>query len=250
MADDATRITISIETVLKNLDRTLKGLSALEKQLKSIGGAKATGAGIDKATAQAQRLALQQGRLAAQTQELANRQERARLQADRLALSQLKLEQAFNRAANAQAKASSATARNAQKQADEVRRINEQTAAQAARQDRIREAAAKRLSNVQTIEAKRSADQLVKGLERSREEAEAFAKGMVAVGNSLRSAGQGITSLRFLLTGALTAPLVRLGTAGTQARVAMDSLERFLKHEILAELRYLECVDTHDRIVA
>ena len=37
---------------------------------------------------------------------------------------------------------------------------------------------------------------------------------------------------------------------GADVARALASLERFLKHEILAELRYLECVGADDRIVA
>jgi pyruvate/2-oxoglutarate dehydrogenase complex dihydrolipoamide acyltransferase (E2) component len=37
---------------------------------------------------------------------------------------------------------------------------------------------------------------------------------------------------------------------GADVARALASLERFIKHEILAELRYLECVGADDRIVA
>ena len=108
MADDQTKLIISIETVLRNLDRTLAGLSKVEAQLKRISSIKpnTSATALDKAVLSSQRLAIQ-------SQELANRQAKAQLTADRLALSQLKLEQSFNRAAIQAVRQAKATQLNA-----------------------------------------------------------------------------------------------------------------------------------------
>lgn len=106
MATPDTQLIISIETVLKNLDRTLKGLSRVEKQLRAIAAiGPSRGSGFDKTAAAAERLRIKQDRLVVQSQELTNRQERARQSTERLALSQQRLEQAQTRVARATATA-------------------------------------------------------------------------------------------------------------------------------------------------
>ena len=204
MADgDTTKLIISLELILRNLEKTLSGLSQVEKQLKSVASVKlggTTAGGFDKA-------ALAAGKLAAQAQEVANRQAKAALTADKLALSQLKLEQAFARAAaaatktaQAQAKSDSASAQQAQRAAAEVARINAATAKQAQQQEALRARAAKTIADVQVREAQRGADSLVNSLQRQTQASEQFNKTIQGVGNSLRSIGQGLSTLGIGLT--------------------------------------------------
>lgn len=94
MADN-TKLTIELETVLRNLNRTLRGLDQIKRKLDAVANVRfnqrSSTAAVDRQAIAAQRLALQQQRLqlqqqrlSVQTQELANRQERARQAADRL----------------------------------------------------------------------------------------------------------------------------------------------------------------------
>lgn len=104
MADDTTKITISLETVLKNLNQTLRGLDAVRKRLDSIAATKLTAqttTATNRATVAAQKLSAQQQKLNLQSQELANRQERVRQTTERLTLSQRRLEQAQQRVTTA-----------------------------------------------------------------------------------------------------------------------------------------------------
>lgn len=104
-ATDTTRIVIDLESRLRNLQRTLKGLDTLEKRLRRIANLRvntqqtqatnqATIASQRFAIAQQrlqqtqQRLQLQQQRLAIQTQQVATAQGRAALAAQRLARAQ------------------------------------------------------------------------------------------------------------------------------------------------------------------
>jgi tape measure domain-containing protein len=217
-ADDTTKLIISLELILRNLDRTLKGLSQVEKQLQRVASIKVGGTtNFDKAAASAQRLQQQQQKLSIQAQELANREERARQTTERLALARERLAQSTARQAAATNKA-----------AAEVARINAATARQAARQEALRTLAAKTVADVQVREAQRGADVFVRSLEKQRQASEQFNKTVQAVGNSLRSIGQGLSTLGIGLTAALTAPLVALGVSSTQAAVSLDSLKRGL----------------------
>lgn len=101
---DTTKLTIELQVLLRNLQRTLRGLGQIEQRLQRIASIRvntATSAAANRQAVAAQRLANQQQRLAIQTQELANRQERARQASERLALSQRRLEQAQRRATEA-----------------------------------------------------------------------------------------------------------------------------------------------------
>lgn len=108
MADSTTKLTIELQTVLRNLNRTLRGLDQIKKKLDSIAAVRfnqrSSTAATDRQTIAAQRLAIQQERLRlaqerlkVQTQELANRQERARQTAERLARSNDRLTQSVQR---------------------------------------------------------------------------------------------------------------------------------------------------------
>jgi tape measure domain-containing protein len=99
---DQTRIIIDVESRLRNLERTIRGLDQLKKRLDAIGGTRSNTQGADRAVLAAQKLALQQQRLIVQTQELANRQERVRQVSDRLAQSQQRLTANQDRLAQAQ----------------------------------------------------------------------------------------------------------------------------------------------------
>lgn len=96
-ATDTTRIVIDLESRLRNLQQTLRGLDQIKKRLDAVAGVKSSTQASDRAAASAQKLSNQQQRLVVQTQELANRQERARQTADRLAASQQRLAQAQRR---------------------------------------------------------------------------------------------------------------------------------------------------------
>lgn len=95
MAEDTTRLIIQVETLLKGLDKTLRGLGQVEAQLKKVASIKvgATGStsAFDRATQSAKRLENQQRRLAIQSQELDNRQKRAEQSTARLAQAQSRL---------------------------------------------------------------------------------------------------------------------------------------------------------------
>ena len=226
MADDATRIVIGLDLILRNLEKTLSGLSQVEKQLRSVADIKIGGtANFDKAAQSAQRLQLQQQKLSIQAQELSNRQERASQTADRLALSQLRLEQAFSKAASAEAKAATTKVSETQRAANEVARINAETVRQANEQQDLRIKSAKTLADVQVREAQRGAGDFAEGLEKQRKALADTAHQQEAFGNSLRSLGQGLTSVGFALSVALTAPLVALGKSGLDAAVTLDSLK-------------------------
>lgn len=101
MAEDTTRLTIDIVTLLKGLDKTLAGLAKVESQLKRVAAVRVTGqtaaTGFDRAAAAARRLEIQQGRLNVQAQRLATQQERANQATQRLAIGQQRLAQAQER---------------------------------------------------------------------------------------------------------------------------------------------------------
>lgn len=183
MADDTTKITISLETVLKNLNQTLRGLDAVKKRLDSIAATKLTtqsATATNRATVAAQKLSQQQQKLNLQSQELANRQERARQVTERLALSQQRLAQTQQRVTQIS------------------RGLNIQ-------QDR----------HVQVFRAMERASQ-------------SFNRTLNALGNSLRSIGQGFASFGATLSVAVSAPLAAMTVNIVDAAVRMDSLRRGL----------------------
>lgn len=110
MAEDTTRLIIQVETLLKGLDKTLRGLAQVEAQLKKVASIKvgATGstAAFDRATQSAKRLENQQRRLAIQSQELDNRQKRAEQSAERLSQAQVRLSASQERLGKASQQAS------------------------------------------------------------------------------------------------------------------------------------------------
>lgn len=179
MAESDTKLVISIETILRNLDRTLSGLKKVEQQLKTVANVKPPANAFAKTTA------------AATTA--------GRAQVDQ-----------------------------ARKTAREIERINAQTARNAERQEAIRVRAAKAIATVQTREARRGADSLIKSLKQQEAAAGAFNARVQSLGNSLRSLGQGAASLGFGLTAAVSLPLVAIGRASLDAAVTIDSLKRGL----------------------
>ena len=190
MADE-TKVIISIETILKNLDRTLKGLSTIEKRLKALSNIKLGAAGgtsnINAATAATQRAATQSQRL--------------QLQQQRLQLAQQRVAISTQNVANAQQRANLATQRLAAAQ----QRLT-QTTAQLGQQQN---------SHVQFFKAQQQA-------------AQNFNKTILATGNALRSLGQGVASVGATLSVTLTAPLIAFGATVTDAAVTLDSLKRGL----------------------
>ncbi len=196
MADESTtKLVISIETILRNLDRTLAGLGKVEKQLKSIAtikvGAQANTAALDKAAIASAKLGLQQQKLQVQTTELANRQERARQTTERLAQSQERLAATAARTAEAQRRAAVSLLPQADAHVQAFRKVEQ---------------------------ANKDAAASTKALNTE----------LQSIGNGLRSLGQGASSLGFALTAALTVPLVAIGKFGLDAAVTLDSLKRGL----------------------
>lgn len=108
MAEDSAKVVISIETILRGLDKTVRGLNTVEKQLKSVSNVKAqtgTATALNRASIAAQKYAQQQQRLEQSSRRLAIAQrnieaaniraatsyERARLAAQRLEAQQNKI---------------------------------------------------------------------------------------------------------------------------------------------------------------
>lgn len=94
MADQSTKLVISIETILRNLDRTLSGLKKVEQQLKNVANVKPNTSGFARTSAaaaqsgraqvdQAKKTAREVDRINAQTTRNAAREERVRQQAIR-----------------------------------------------------------------------------------------------------------------------------------------------------------------------
>lgn len=217
MAEDTTKLIISVEVLLKNLDRTLRGLAQVEAQLKRISGTKtgSTAGGLDKAAIASQRLANQQQKLVIQSQELANRQARVDQTTQRLANSQQRLQAAQQRVirstgqqADAHVKAFKALQRGIEQADAHVRffRANERALERAPQLD----------AHVQAFRAIQDATA-------------AAQQRLIGIGNSFRSIGQGLLTFGTVLTAALTVPLAELGRASVTAAVQMDSLQRGLK---------------------
>lgn len=193
MADE-TKLIISIETILRGLDRTLRGLSQVEKQLKRVATV-TTGpqgaANVNRATAATQKLQQQQQRAAVSAQRLAQSQQAVSIRAQQLANAQTRATQTTQRLTQAQQRlntVATSTARGLTQQADaHVRAF------------RALEAASRRAS-----------------------------ERVLAVGNSLRSVGQGLTSVGATLSVAVTIPLIGLGAAMVNAATELDSLKRGL----------------------
>jgi tape measure domain-containing protein len=193
VADDATRLTISIETILRGLDKTLRGLSQVEKQLKrvaSITGTQGT-ANLNRASAATQRLQQQQQRAAISAQRLAQAQQAVSIRTQQLANAQTRADQISRRLAIAQRQLNDETGKTAQK-------LGQQ------------------------------ADAHVRAFRAIQRASQQTTQQILGVGNALRSVGQGLASLGATLTVGLTAPLVGLGVASVDAAVRLDSLKRGL----------------------
>lgn len=239
--DDA-RVVVGIDTVLRNLDKSLRGVDEFRSKLESLSKVKAPTFGnfnasnINKAS-EAAALA------ASRAQELANRQERARQAADRLAVSSRNLEVAQRRQAQAAERSAAASGKQAdshvkdflaaqkaaQRASQEVAKINEQTKRNAEQQTKIQENAAKAIARVQTQEAQRGADAFASSLgeatnaqEKARESTESFTSGLKSLGSGLITAGATLSAV-------LTVPLIALGVAGVRASAQLDSIKRGLR---------------------
>lgn len=213
MADDTTKIIISIETLLRGLDKTLRGLDQVKKQLDAIGNLKSSSQGADRAVLAAQKLALQQQRLLVQSQELANRQERARRTTEQLARSQEKL--AKSQKAVSDAGAQSAKILEAARRRREAEDARQRTAAESLQRQRSG-------AIIQQFRAQEREQ------ERARKSVLTLDQALGRVGGSLRNLGLGLTSLGASLSVALSAPLTALGVLATRNAVTLDSLKRGL----------------------
>lgn len=190
MASDTTRLTIELELLLRNLNRTLRGLSQVEQRLRRV-------ASIKVSPAQA-----------AQTQRAQLATERLALAQQRLALQQQRLQVATQQAATAQGRAATAAGRLA---------LAQQRLAQA--QQRATQAA--QGLNVQQ-------DAHVRAFRAMQHAAGQFNRTLTALGNSLRSVGQGLASFGATLSLTVSAPLAALAVSVVDAAVRMDSLRRGL----------------------
>jgi tape measure domain-containing protein len=106
LAQDTTTLTIDVLSVLKGLEKTLKGLAQIRKQLQSVvnvkaGSGQAT-ANINKAAAATQRLQQQQQRAQIATQRLAQQQQQLAIRAQQLANAQTRAQQTTQRLAQSQ----------------------------------------------------------------------------------------------------------------------------------------------------
>jgi tape measure domain-containing protein len=235
LANGETRVEVGVDVLLRNVRR----IDELERKLRAlanikIGGVK--GGDFDKAALAAQRLAVQ-------SKELENRQERARLTSERLALQSARLANvqtqsaaATNRAADAHVKYFKATLSGGQelgKAADAhvryfkaVERVSEAQKGQADAHVRF----------FRSVEASRPAldahVQAYKAIEKSQRDAAksttTLEQQLASIGGSLRNLGLGLTSLGSALSIGLTAPLAAIGIVSTQSAVSMDSLKRGL----------------------
>jgi tape measure domain-containing protein len=240
MADDTTRLIISIETLLKGVDKTLAGLSQVEKRLKSVGTAISTGA-TDKSIAR--NLAAQQ-----RTVEALQRQRSAALIAEE--------RKRIAAVESLQAKRSAALIAQEKKQQADIQTVQRRAAAQQLIESQRQQAAVNSLQRQRSaalIAQARQAEQLAarqakasfaalpqadahvqafRKIEAANTAAAASANALNArlqsLGNGLRSLGQGAASIGIGLTVALTVPLVAFGKAGLDAAVTIDSLRRGL----------------------
>jgi tape measure domain-containing protein len=248
MADSAS-VTVGIDTILRGLDKTVKGLDTVTAKLTNLSKikapdlGKASTANIDKATAAAQKQAVQ-------IQELANRQERARQAGERLAQSQqrlaassAKLEAAQKSQAQTSQRAASASGKMADAHVKEFRaaerarvaqeRFERQAASSLQRQRsgalfsqfQAQERAAAKASATRQREAKKAADAEIREAKRAERE---MAQSRQRLISGFRSVGSVLTSVGTALTAGLTAPLVALGVVSTQSAVTLDSLKRGL----------------------
>lgn len=255
MAGETTRLTIELELLLRNLNRTLRGLGQVEERLRRISSVRIDAATTQRQGVAAQRLANQQQRLGIQTQELANRQERARQTAERLTLSSQRLSQTQQRvtaAANRQADAHVRVFRAIQQGAPELDRhvltfrSMQRAFSQAPQLDRhvrafraLERATARAPqldAHVRAFRALQRAtaeapqlDAHVRAFRRLQEASQQLNRNFTSLGNSLRSIGQGLASVGATLTFSVTAPLVALGASIVDAAVRLDSLQRGLK---------------------
>lgn len=264
-AGDTTRLVIELETILRGLNKTLRGLDQVKQRLQSIASIRVGGQPIDKAALSAQRLSVQQQRLITQSQELANRQERARQTADRLTLSQQRLTQAQQRAtttATRQADAHVQFFRAVQRASVDANkhvqffRANEAALKKAPQLDshvrafraieksaqdankhveffRANEAFLRKSPQLDAhVTAFRSIEKATRDANREQERARRSAltleQTLGRVGGSLRNLGLGLVSLGASLSVALTAPLTALGVLSARNAVTLDSLQRGL----------------------
>jgi tape measure domain-containing protein len=214
---DGTKLIIELQTILRGLNQTLRGLDQIKKKLDSVAAIKVgvqPTQNTSKATIAAQKLSQQQEKLGVQARELANRQERARQVTERLALSQQRLSTAQQRTARttgAQADAHVRAFRAIQKGID--------TADGHVKAFRASEAALARAPQL---------DAHVRAFRAAEAATEAFNKKVAGLGNSLRSIGQGLSTVGATLSATLTLPLVAAGAASVNAAVQLDSLKRGL----------------------
>lgn len=242
MADSA-RVVVGIDTVLRGLEKTVKGIDTVTAKLTNLSKIKAPALGkastanFDKATVAAHRQAVQ-------IQELANRQERARQASERLAQSQRRLADSSARleaAQKRQAQASERAAAASSKQADahvkefraaeaaalrsarQVAAINAQTQRQAQQQIAIRDRAARSLASVETREAKRTADAFSASLTKQASALQLVSGKLGGVSSGLQAISSGFASVGRSLTATVTAPLLALGVISTKSAIDIDT---------------------------
>lgn len=176
MATSDTNVVINIETLLRGLDKTVRGLDTVEKKLRTVAGVKidpsksTSSAAFDKAALSAKKLLLQQQRLATQSQQLVNQQERVRQATERLAKAQERAAKALTPRLGPAADAHVKAFQSAEKAVERLRvaqlRLENQAASSLQRQRntalinnfKAEEKAAIQAAKTREREAKRAAD--------------------------------------------------------------------------------------------
>jgi tape measure domain-containing protein len=131
MATTDTQIIISVESILRGLDKTLRGLSQIEKSLRRVadvkvqGGARTTTTQFDRAAISARRLELQQQRLAIQQQKIDQTTQRLVISQQRLNATQERVAKSTGAQADAHVRAFRAIERGARDAEREIRRSHQ-----------------------------------------------------------------------------------------------------------------------------
>lgn len=164
---------------------------------------------------------------------------------------------AMPKEADAHVRAFRQAEREAARSAREVERINAQTARQAVAQAKLRERAAKSLADFETREARRTADEFVKGLGRQREEharhVTDLKRGAAAVGAALLVVGALIFStLSDSFTRAASFDSLKRGLAAVEgsSEAANSSLEKLRETAKLPGLGLREAIQGYTNLRA
>lgn len=252
MPDDSTKLIISVETLLKGLDRTLKGLDAIDRKLKSLGQGQSTGASQTQRTIERNQQARQRTERSIEQENIRNFDRRikaidsAEKRRTAVAQRETRVRQALERADEQQ------NIRSFQRRIGAIDRVERQRTSTVERETRNRariERTAeqvnlrgfqRRIAAIDRAERSRvkqaviqeralpQVDSHVQVFRRAQDAAKQYNAELVKVGNAARSAGQGLISLGFILSAAISAPLIALAKSSVEASITLDSLKRGL----------------------